>query len=47
MKQTKTAEPELTIEEKLRALFSLQLVDSEVARSGANFLSRCRTLRMK
>jgi predicted nucleic acid-binding Zn-ribbon protein len=30
MKQTKTAEPELTIEEKLRALFSLQLVDSEV-----------------
>ena len=30
MKQTKTAEPELTIEEKLRALYSLQLVDSEV-----------------
>ncbi len=30
MKHTKTAEPELTIEEKLRALFSLQLVDSEV-----------------
>jgi len=30
MKQTKTAEPELTIEEKLRALFSLQLVDSEI-----------------
>jgi predicted nucleic acid-binding Zn-ribbon protein len=30
MKQTKTAEPELTIEEKLRALYSLQLVDSEI-----------------
>lgn len=30
MKQTKTAETELTIEEKLRALFSLQLVDSEI-----------------
>ena len=30
MKQTKTTEPELTIEEKLRALFSLQLVDSEI-----------------
>lgn len=29
-KQTKTAEPELTIEEKLRALYSLQLVDSEI-----------------
>ena len=32
MKQTKTAEPELTIEEKLRALYSLQLVDSEIDR---------------
>jgi hypothetical protein len=30
IKQTKSAEPELTIEEKLRALYSLQLVDSEV-----------------
>ncbi|MRR19396.1 hypothetical protein EG827_04310 [bacterium] len=30
MKQTKTAETELTIEEKLRALYSLQLVDSEI-----------------
>jgi len=30
MKQTKAAETELTIEEKLRALFSLQLVDSEI-----------------
>jgi predicted nucleic acid-binding Zn-ribbon protein len=30
MKQTKAAEPELTIEEKLRALYSLQLVDSEI-----------------
>jgi hypothetical protein len=30
MKHTKTAEPELTVEEKLRALFSLQLVDSEI-----------------
>ncbi len=30
MKQTKTAETELTIEEKLRALYSLQLIDSEV-----------------
>lgn len=30
MKQTKTAEPDLTIEEKLRALYSLQLVDSEI-----------------
>jgi len=30
MKQTKTAETELTIEEKLRALFSLQVVDSEI-----------------
>ncbi len=30
IKQTKTAETELTIEEKLRALFSLQLVDSEI-----------------
>lgn len=30
VKQTKSAEPELTIEEKLRALFSLQLVDSEI-----------------
>ncbi|NLE35627.1 MAG: hypothetical protein GX622_11035 [Bacteroidales bacterium] len=29
-KQTKTAETELTIEEKLRALYSLQLVDSEI-----------------
>lgn len=29
-KQTKSAETELTIEEKLRALFSLQLVDSEI-----------------
>jgi predicted nucleic acid-binding Zn-ribbon protein len=29
-KQTKSAETELTIEEKLRALYSLQLVDSEV-----------------
>jgi predicted nucleic acid-binding Zn-ribbon protein len=29
-KQTKTAEAELTIEEKLRALYSLQLVDSEI-----------------
>ncbi len=29
-KQTKSAEPELTIEEKLRALYSLQLVDSEI-----------------
>lgn len=30
MKSTKTSETELTIEEKLRALFSLQLVDSEI-----------------
>jgi len=30
IKQTKTAETELTIEEKLRALYSLQLVDSEI-----------------
>ena len=30
MKQTKTAETELTIEEKLRALYSLQVVDSEI-----------------
>lgn len=30
MKQTKAAETELTIEEKLRALYSLQLVDSEI-----------------
>lgn len=30
MKQAKTAETELTIEEKLRALFSLQLVDTEI-----------------
>jgi predicted nucleic acid-binding Zn-ribbon protein len=30
MKQTKAAEAELTIEEKLRALYSLQLVDSEI-----------------
>ncbi len=30
IKQTKSAEPELTIEEKLRALYSLQLVDSEI-----------------
>ena len=30
MKQTKAADTELTIEEKLRALFSLQLVDSEI-----------------
>ena len=30
VKQTKSAEPELTIEEKLRALYSLQLVDSEI-----------------
>ncbi len=30
IKQNKTAEPELTIEEKLRALYSLQLVDSEI-----------------
>jgi hypothetical protein len=29
-KQTKTVETELTIEEKLRALYSLQLVDSEI-----------------
>ncbi|HUW93509.1 MAG TPA: C4-type zinc ribbon domain-containing protein [Bacteroidales bacterium] len=29
-KSTKTSETELTIEEKLRALFSLQLVDSEI-----------------
>jgi len=29
-KQNKTAESELTIEEKLRALYSLQLVDSEI-----------------
>lgn len=29
-KQNKTAETELTIEEKLRALYSLQLVDSEI-----------------
>jgi predicted nucleic acid-binding Zn-ribbon protein len=29
-KQTKSAETELTIEEKLRALYSLQLVDSEI-----------------
>jgi predicted nucleic acid-binding Zn-ribbon protein len=29
-KQTKTAETELTIEEKLRALYSLQLVDTEI-----------------
>lgn len=29
-KQTKTAENELTIEEKLRALYSLQIVDSEI-----------------
>lgn len=29
-KQTKTVETELTVEEKLRALFSLQLVDSEI-----------------
>ena len=29
-KQTKSAETEITIEEKLRALYSLQLVDSEV-----------------
>jgi uncharacterized protein len=29
-KQTKTAETELTIEEKLRALYSLQSVDSEI-----------------
>ncbi len=29
-KQTKSAEPELTIEEKLRALYSLQLVDSDI-----------------
>ena len=29
-KQTKTPETELTIEEKLRALYSLQLVDSEI-----------------
>ena len=30
IKSTKTSETELTIEEKLRALYSLQLVDSEV-----------------
>lgn len=30
IKQNKTAESELTIEEKLRALYSLQLVDSEI-----------------
>ncbi len=30
IKQTKSAETELTIEEKLRALYSLQLVDSEI-----------------
>ncbi len=30
VKQTKSAEPELTIEEKLRALYSLQLVDSDI-----------------
>jgi len=30
MKQNKTAETELTIEEKLRALYSLQLIDSEI-----------------
>ena len=30
MKQTKTAETELTVEEKLRALYSLQVVDSEI-----------------
>jgi predicted nucleic acid-binding Zn-ribbon protein len=30
MKQTKAAEAEITIEEKLRALYSLQLVDSEI-----------------
>jgi len=30
IKQTKSVEPELTIEEKLRALYSLQLVDSEI-----------------
>ena len=29
-KQTKSPETELTIEEKLRALYSLQLVDSEI-----------------
>jgi predicted nucleic acid-binding Zn-ribbon protein len=30
MKSTKTSETELTIEEKLRALYSLQIVDSEI-----------------